>query len=110
MAYRLVARGNPAPAAPPAAADAPGPDAPGPDTPYAPDSAVPEPEPGASQSVYFTADAPLPTPVFDRADFRPGLVLTGPAVIDQLDATTLIYPGDRATVDAAGNLLIELEP
>jgi len=28
-------------------------------------------------------------------------------VIEQLDATTLLYPGDRLTVDAALNLLIE---
>ncbi len=96
VAYRLVARGKLAPAE--AAAD----------TRSAPDAA--ETRPGASQPVYFTADAPLPTPVFDRADFRPGLVLAGPAVIEQLDATTLIYPGDRATVDGAGNLMIELEP
>jgi hypothetical protein len=29
-------------------------------------------------------------------------------VIEQLDATTLIFPGDHATLDPAGNLLIEL--
>jgi N-methylhydantoinase A/oxoprolinase/acetone carboxylase beta subunit len=38
---------------------------------------------------------------------RAGHSLTGPAVIEQLDATTLVYPGDRLTVDAAFNLLIE---
>ena len=32
----------------------------------------------------------------------------GPAVIEQLDATTLVFPDDRASIDAAGNLLIEL--
>jgi hypothetical protein len=29
-------------------------------------------------------------------------------VIEQLDATTLLFPGDRARVDGARNLLIEL--
>ena len=32
------------------------------------------------------------------------------AVIEQLDATSLLYPGDRLTVDDAFNLLIETAP
>ena len=32
--------------------------------------------------------------------------LTGPAVVDQVDATTLIPPGWTADVDRFGNLLI----
>jgi hypothetical protein len=31
-------------------------------------------------------------------------------VIEQLDSTTLLFPGDRATVDAYLNLAIELAP
>jgi hypothetical protein len=31
-------------------------------------------------------------------------------VIDQLDATTLVFPGDRARVDGHANLLLELAP
>jgi len=38
----------------------------------------------------------------------PGMRITGPAVIDQLDSTTLVYPGDTARVDGARNLIIEL--
>ena len=30
--------------------------------------------------------------------------------IEQLDATTLLFPGDHATIDPAGNLVIELAP
>ncbi len=33
---------------------------------------------------------------------------TGPAVIEQLDATTLVEPGDRLRLDALGNLMIEV--
>src|SRR2546427_9107227 len=33
-------------------------------------------------------------------------VLTGPAIVEQLDATTVIEPGDHARVDAFGNLEI----
>ena len=35
-------------------------------------------------------------------------MIQGPAVIEQLDATTLLFPGDRATVDPHLNLMVEL--
>ena len=60
--------------------------------------------------VWFATNAPVDTPVYDRERLFPGLVLQGPAVIEQLDATTLLYPRDRLTVDPSLNLLIELAP
>jgi N-methylhydantoinase A len=33
-------------------------------------------------------------------------VVRGPAIVEQLDATTVVPPGQRATVDRAGNLVI----
>jgi N-methylhydantoinase A len=65
------------------------------------------PTPAGMRDVWFDPDRAAPTPVYDRDDMRAGHSLTGPAVIEQLDATTLVYPGDRLTVDAAFNLLIE---
>ncbi|MEC8163346.1 MAG: hypothetical protein VX079_02120 [Pseudomonadota bacterium] len=38
----------------------------------------------------------------------PGHRIEGPAVVEQLDTTVLIYPGDTARVDEALNLIIEL--
>ncbi len=35
-----------------------------------------------------------------------GARLTGPAIVQQMDATTVIEPGATATVDAIGNLRI----
>jgi len=32
----------------------------------------------------------------------------GPAIIEQLDATTVVFPGDSAIVDACSNLLVEV--
>ena len=64
--------------------------------------------PVAERRVLFNGDDARPTPIYDRGDLPPGTVLTGPAVVEQLDATTPIYPGDRARVDAAGNLIIEV--
>ncbi len=70
-------------------------------------AAMHAPQPLDARQVYFTADEAITTRVFSRAALAPGHVLTGPAVVDQLDATTLIYPGDTLRVDAARNLIIE---
>ncbi|MXW23348.1 MAG: hydantoinase/oxoprolinase family protein [Chloroflexi bacterium] len=43
----------------------------------------------------------------DRASLRPGDLLDGPALVAQLDSTTVIAPGWAATVDGQGNLLLE---
>jgi len=47
---------------------------------------------------------PLATPVLDRATLGPGQEVTGPAIIEQPDTTTIIHPGWRATVLADGSL------
>ncbi|MDX1541589.1 MAG: hydantoinase/oxoprolinase family protein, partial [Geminicoccaceae bacterium] len=47
-----------------------------------------------------------PTPVLERSRLAEGERIEGPAVIRQLDATTLIEPGDRAEIDRFGNLVI----
>ena len=60
------------------------------------------------REVVFRLDEPVTCPVFSRNDLRAGHSLTGPAVIDQLDATTLLYPGDIGTVDETATLLITL--
>jgi N-methylhydantoinase B len=44
--------------------------------------------------------------VVRRCDLRPGDVVTGPAIIDQDDATTLLAHGERGAVDDAGNLVV----
>jgi len=53
-------------------------------------------------------EAAVDTPIYDRAALLPGHVIKGPAVVEQLDATTLVFPGDTASVDAALNLFIEV--
>jgi N-methylhydantoinase A len=47
------------------------------------------------------------TPVYDRERLLPGNVISGPALVAQLDSTTLIPPGWLATVDNAANLILE---
>ncbi len=60
------------------------------------------------RAVWFDGETFLETPVYDRDRLLPGQELDGPAVIEQLDATTLLGPGDHCRVDAAGNLFVEL--
>jgi len=44
--------------------------------------------------------------VYDRARLRAGDVLRGPAIVTEMDSTTLVLPGHAATVHASGSLLI----
>ncbi|WP_248311585.1 hydantoinase/oxoprolinase family protein [Bosea sp. ASV33] len=46
-------------------------------------------------------------PIYDREKLGPGHKVAGPAIIDQMDSTTLVLPGQVATVDAYLNLIIE---
>jgi N-methylhydantoinase A len=46
--------------------------------------------------------------IYDRAKLRQGDVITGPAIVIEMDSTTLIESGCVATVDRVGNILITL--
>ena len=48
-------------------------------------------------------------PVYDRAKLSRGTQVNGPAIVEQLDSTTLIFPNQRAVVEEFGNLMIWLE-
>jgi N-methylhydantoinase A len=47
--------------------------------------------------------------VYDRAKLRAGDVVTGPAIVIEMDSTTLVLPGHTATVHPSGSLLIRPE-
>ena len=44
--------------------------------------------------------------IYDREKLGVGTVVPGPAIVVEMDSTTLILPGHAATVDTIGNLLI----
>jgi N-methylhydantoinase A len=44
--------------------------------------------------------------IYDRARLRAGDVIVGPAVVTEMDSTTLVLAGHAAEVDGVGNLLI----
>jgi N-methylhydantoinase A len=62
-----------------------------------------------SRRVYFGPEAGWrETPLIRRANLAPGESLRGPAIVQEMSATTLVLPEQRAGVDAHGNIVIEL--
>ncbi len=54
------------------------------------------------------ANGLVDTPIFSRERLLAGNRISGPAVVEQVDTTTVIPPGAHAQVDRFGNLLIEI--
>ena len=48
------------------------------------------------------------TPVYAREKLPLDAVIEGPAILEQMDATTVLEPGDRARSDADGNIIIDI--
>jgi N-methylhydantoinase A/oxoprolinase/acetone carboxylase beta subunit len=64
--------------------------------------------PFAEREAYFSGTpGPTRVPVFWRDDLAVGQVLGGPLIVEQADATTVVYPGQKLTSLASGALLIE---
>jgi N-methylhydantoinase A len=59
----------------------------------------------ARREVHFASGA-REVPMLDRASFGAGDRFVGPAIVTQLDATTLVPPGWSGQVHASGALLL----
>jgi N-methylhydantoinase A len=46
------------------------------------------------------------TGIYRRERLRAGHRLVGPAIVEQMDSTTVVLPGQEARVDERGNLVI----
>jgi N-methylhydantoinase A len=83
------------------------------DTPSPPLPREPEPDPPlsaaqiGSRPVWFDADGPTDTTIYDRTDLHHGHAFDGPAVLHQYDTTIVVPPGWHARVDARQNVWIE---
>lgn len=53
-------------------------------------------------------DTPLETPIYRAEKLRAGNVIMGPAVIEPSVTTIVVRPGQRAQLDAYGNIIIQL--
>ncbi len=61
------------------------------------------------REVWFTADTPTETAIWSRDDLPVGASLNGPAIVEQLDSTTVVPAGWRAHVDGFLNLILTRE-
>ena len=53
--------------------------------------------------------APFDCPIYERERLDVGSSISGPAVLEQLDCTTVIRPGQVARVDEWKNLIVTQE-
>ena len=61
----------------------------------------------ATRRVYFAeASGYVDCPIYDRYRLGAGCVVEGPAVVEEIDSTTVIHPGYQAQVDTFGNLIL----
>ena len=58
------------------------------------------------QSKFYYEGAWYDTPLYDRTKLHTGIIVPGPAIVMEMDSTTVILPGHDAKVDIVGNLLI----
>lgn len=64
-------------------------------------------EPAEVRPVFFrNLGGHVPCAIYQRSSLRAGDVLAGPAIVEQLDSTTLLPPGYRLAVDERHNLHI----
>src|SRR5437899_1602633 len=65
----------------------------------------------ATRRAYFPeARGYTDTPVYDRYELAAGTSLTGPAIVEERESTTVLPPGVTATVDEYANLIAETRP
>ena len=60
----------------------------------------------SDRPIYFKGEW-IQASIYERSRLRSGNVVLGPAVIEQLDSTTLVLPRQQATVDPYLNLVVE---
>ena len=68
-----------------------------------------KPVPTATRNVYFNKSGWLDTPIFHRDQLPIDFEISGPAIVEQTDTTSLLPPGTRARVDASFNLVCAVE-
>lgn len=74
------------------------------------DENVKTPEPMGMRDVLFDGEKEyLPTGIYDRNDFKPGCTIMGPAIIEQMDSTSVIPPNWKACTDGYRNIIVTYE-
>ena len=65
---------------------------------------------GERLATFAELPASVLCPVYDRRLLGPGHVVVGPAIIEQVDSTIVVYPGQEAVVDDYRNVIIHVAP
>lgn len=67
-------------------------------------------KPRTSRAVYFPTPTPgfVECPVYDRDSLAPGVSIAGPAIIEETEATIVIWPKETVTVDQHRTLVVTL--
>jgi N-methylhydantoinase A len=73
---------------------------------HAPEARAPVPY--AQRAVWFEGRDPVDTPVYRRDDLAAGARFAGPAIVEQLDSTTVVPPGVAAEVDRFLNIVMRV--
>ncbi len=59
------------------------------------------------RKVYFAeCGGRVDCPIYDRYTLGPGDEIEGPAIVEEVDSTVVIHPGNRAVLDRNGNLYL----
>jgi len=65
---------------------------------------------GTRRAYFPEARGYTDTPVYDRYELAAGTSLTGPAIVEERESTTVLPPGVTATVDEYASLIAETRP
>jgi N-methylhydantoinase A len=67
------------------------------------------PAPLTTRPVWFDEnDDAVETPIYAREDLHAGIAIDGPAIIEQVDATTVVPPGVKAEIDPWLNIRMRI--
>jgi len=69
-------------------------------------SGATQPVPHQTRTAYFSPTEAIKVPIYRRSTLAPGATIDGPAVIEEKTSTTVLYPGQRATIDGYLNIAI----
>jgi N-methylhydantoinase A len=64
--------------------------------------------PSAHRDVYLDGLAAVSTPVYRRDELAAGAVVAGPAIVQELGTTTVLFEGDVGTVADSGELIVSV--
>jgi N-methylhydantoinase A len=63
---------------------------------------------GNRKAYFEETDGYVDCATYERARLEAGNLVHGPAIIEQMDTTTVVPPGETAKVDGSGTLIVEL--